>query len=255
MCLRAPHALADRSGSAEQPDDLLGDLTGWRSHIDRQWILARIRFLEGIDLAYQQACGHEMAAAPRQVFGDEVSAAAKIDQPYFRPIADDDLAMGSLERGARYDPRLFLGALTVDPGGHALEPRLAIRIGERNSGMHLGDVRFGMERVALLTGPAEARSEFLRNRRLARPRHPHDDKDRRTAPMGARAVEAVDAGGVGDKDRIGAADEKAALDHPHDAPHALLPARRVRDKTEAAVKNSIAAVRDKTAPLRPAQPC
>src|ERR1700738_412182 len=114
------YALFDDCGSAEQPNDLLGYLTGWPPHIDGQRIFARIRFLESIDLCSQQACGHEMAVASRQVFGDESSTPAKVDQPCFWPIANDDLAIGSLERGASDDPRLFLGALTVNPGGHAL---------------------------------------------------------------------------------------------------------------------------------------
>src|ERR1700752_4979333 len=105
-----------------------------------------------------------MAAAFRQMFGDEIPAAAKIAQPYFRPVADDDLAIGPLERGAGDDPRLLLGALTVDPGGDALEPRLSVRIRQRDSRMHLGNISLGLERVPLLEGPAEASSQFLRDR-------------------------------------------------------------------------------------------
>ena len=110
------------------------------SHVDRQRILARIRFLERVDLALQQRCGHEMAVASRQMLGDQVATAAQIDQPHLRPVADDDLAIGSFERGARDDARLLLGALPIDPGGHALQPRQAVGIRERNSGVHLGDV-------------------------------------------------------------------------------------------------------------------
>src|SRR5213080_1332546 len=98
-----------------------------------------------------------MAAAPRQALGDEVSAAAKVNEPYFRPITDDDLAIGSLERGAGDDPRLLVGTLTVDPSGHMLEPRLSVRIRQWNSRMHLGNVCLRVERVALLEAPAEAR--------------------------------------------------------------------------------------------------
>jgi hypothetical protein len=38
-----------------------------------------------------------MPLAPRQVPGDGITTAAKIDQPDFRPITDDGLPMGSLE--------------------------------------------------------------------------------------------------------------------------------------------------------------
>jgi hypothetical protein len=60
--------------------------------------------------------------------------------------------------------------------------------------------------------------------------------------MSARAVEAVDAGRVGDEDRIGTADEKAAFDNADNPPNTLLKPRRVSDRTKAAVKNAIAAV-------------
>ena len=65
--------------------------------------------------------------------------------------------------------------------------------------------------------------------RLARARDAHDHEDRRTAAMGARAVEAVDAARVGDEDRIRAADEEAAFHHPDDAADALLQPRRIGD--------------------------
>ena len=111
--------------------------------------------------------------------------------------------------------------------------------------MHLGDVGLGMQRVALLERPAEARREFLGDGRLAGARHAHDHQDRRTAAMGARAVEAMDALPVGDEHRIGAADEKAALDHPDDAADAVLEPRRVGDGAgEAAIENAVAAVGD-----------
>jgi hypothetical protein len=46
------------------------------------------------------------------MLGEEVPAAAKIDEPYFWSVADDDLAIGSLESRAGDDPRLLLGALS-----------------------------------------------------------------------------------------------------------------------------------------------
>src|SRR5262249_2197714 len=101
-----------------------------------------------------------------------------------------------------------------------------------------------MERVTLLEGPAQARSQFPRDHRLARSRHAHDHQDRRTAPVRAGAVETMDTGRIGDEDRIGPADEQAALDHPDDASNALLEPRRIGDGAEAAVENSVAAIGD-----------
>src|SRR5262245_60667241 len=162
--LRARHDRANRRGRAKHSDDLLSDLTGGRLQIYSEMIFTRIRFLKDIKLALQQTRRHEMAAARRQALGDEVLGAAKINEPYFRPIADDDLTIGSLERGASDDPRLLLGALIVDPSGYALEPRLSVRVRQRDSPMHFGDVGPRMKGVAFLEGPAEARSQFLRDR-------------------------------------------------------------------------------------------
>ncbi len=65
------------------------------------------------------------------------------------------------------------------------------------------------------------------------------------AAMGACAVEAMEPLAVRDEHRVGAADEKAALDHPDDASDAVLQPRRVGDGAgEAAVENAIAAVGD-----------
>ena len=103
----------------------------------------------------------------------------------------------------------------------------------------------GWSRIALLERPAEPRREFFGDRRFAGPGHAHDHQDRRTAAMGACAVEAVDARCIGHKDRIGAADEKPAFHHADDSPDALLQSRRIGDAAEIAVENAVAAVGDK----------
>jgi hypothetical protein len=74
-------------GRAEHPDDRLGDLAGRRSDIDDQRILLGPRLLESTELTLQQARRHEMAAAPCEAIGNKRTAAAKVDQPYFQPIA------------------------------------------------------------------------------------------------------------------------------------------------------------------------
>src|SRR6185437_9643973 len=165
--LGARSARADQRRSAEQSDDLVGDFLRWRAHVNGQGLLVRGRLLEGIDLALQEGGRHEMPMTSGQVFRHNIASAASIDQTHFRPIADDGLAIGALQRGASDDARLLLGALTVDPGGNGLKPWLAIRIGQRDAGVHFRDVGLGMERVALLERPAKASRQFLRDRRLA----------------------------------------------------------------------------------------
>src|SRR5262249_61885638 len=134
-----------------------------------------------------------MTVASRQMPGDELAAAAKIAQPHLRPITNDDLAIGSLERGTGDDARLLHCAPAVNPGGDTLEPRLAVRVGQRNAGMHLRDIGLRVERVTLLESPAEPRRQFLGDRRLARARPARDDEDRRTAAMGPRTAAAPHA--------------------------------------------------------------
>src|SRR5262249_36533475 len=118
--------LRNGHGVTEKPNDLIGNLHGGGTQIDRQRFLARIRFFESVDLVSQQLRGHEMAVTSRQMFGDQVPPAAQIDQSYLRSVADDDLAIGSFECGARDDAGLLLGALFIDPTGHPLEPWQAV---------------------------------------------------------------------------------------------------------------------------------
>ena len=63
--------------------------------------------------------------------------------------------------------------------------------------------------------------------------------------MGARAVEAVDAGCIGHENRIGAADEKSAFHDADDAPDALLQPRRIVDAAKIAIENAVAVVGNK----------
>jgi hypothetical protein len=60
----------------------------------------------------------------------------------------------------------------------------------------------------------------------------------------AGAVETVDAGCVGNKNRISAANEQAAFDHPDDVPNALLQSGRIADLIEVAIENAVATVGD-----------
>lgn len=149
------HTLRNGHRVAEEPNDLLGNLRGGSAQIDRQGVLARIRFFESVDLASQQRRGHEMAVASYQMFGDQVATATQIDQPYLRTVADDDLAIGSFECGGRDDARLLLGALSIDPTSDTLQPWQTVGVRERNAGVHLGDVCFRMKRIALHERPAE----------------------------------------------------------------------------------------------------
>ncbi len=139
----------------------------------------------------------------------------------------------------------MLGTLAIDPGGHGLGPGLAVGIGQGKPSMHLGDIRLGMKRIAFLKGPAESRRQLLRDGRLARSRHPHDDQYGRAVRVRALSLEAMNARCIGRENRIRPTDEEAALDYSDDAPNALLEPRRIGNRAKAAVENPVAAVRHK----------
>src|SRR5215469_11841476 len=227
--------LCDRYGGAEQPDDLPGELALRRSDVEDQGVFVPVRFLDGVELALQQAGGHEMPVSACEAFGDEGVAAAQIDQPNLRPVADDQIAVAPLQGGACDDPGLALGALAVDPGRHSFEPGLAVAACQRNSGVHLCDVGLRMQPIAFLERPAETRGEFLCDSALADARDAHDNQDWRGAAMRTRAVQAMDAGSIGNKDRPGPANEQSALDHPDQPSDPLFQAGRIGDRAEIAV--------------------
>jgi len=149
----AAHSL----GGAEQSDDLFGHLArGW-SNIDDQWVLLGPGFIERIDLAQQQVRGHEVSRAPSESFSAESATSEQIDKPNLGPVSDDHIAVAPLQGGAGDDAGQYPRTLTVYPGGHGFEPGLAVGIGERDAGMHLRDVGFGMQRITLLERPADER--------------------------------------------------------------------------------------------------
>src|SRR5262249_42035385 len=105
------------------------------------------------------------------------------------------------------DARLTLGALAVDPRGDGLKPWLPVFVGEGDAGVHLRDIGLRMQPVALLERPSQTRRERLRYRAFPRARHAHDDQDRRAAMMSMRTLQAMNAGGVGEENQCGPADE------------------------------------------------
>jgi hypothetical protein len=143
-----------------------------------------------------------------EVFGDKGAAATQVDQPNLRPVADDDIAIAPLQGGTGDDPGPAFRALAIDPGGHCFEPGLAVGVGQSNAGVHFRDIGLRMEPIAFLRRPAKACGKLFRHGALARTQHAHDDQDRRGAAMRTRALQAMDAGRIGNEDRLGPTDEQ-----------------------------------------------
>ena len=124
-----------------------------------------------------------MAAPRREPLGDRFPRPCEINQPDARAIADDHLAVTPLERRAGDNPGFAPGAPFVDKRGDRGKPGGAVRVIERVTGAHLGDILRWMQRIAFLKKPAEPPRQRAADRRLAGARHTHHDSDARGLRM------------------------------------------------------------------------
>jgi hypothetical protein len=108
-----------------------------------------------------------MTKPPCQMIDKDIPAGAQVDETCFGAVADDDPPIGPLERRTGDNARFLLFPLMIDPRRDPLQPRLAIRIRQGNSRMHLRNVRCGMERIAFLEWPTEPVCQRLSDRRFA----------------------------------------------------------------------------------------
>ena len=130
-------------------------------------MLVDARWFQRRELAVEQAGRHEMPFAVAHPVADQLPIPFEIDQPDVAAIADQDLAIGLLERRAGDDDGLTLGATARDFVGDRLQPGPAIRVGEGLARAHLGDIGRRVETVAILEAPAEAPAERLPDRALS----------------------------------------------------------------------------------------
>src|SRR5215813_10177180 len=106
--------------------------------------------------------------------------------PDVGPALAEEVAVRALEGGTGEYGRLARGDLLVEPRGHRVQPRPPVGIGERHAGHHLGNVRGGMQQVAVLERPAHPDGQDSANRRLATAGDPGQDHDH---PAAAYLVE------------------------------------------------------------------
>src|SRR5690242_7711356 len=105
----------------------------------------RPRFLESLELAVQELRRHEMAVTAGQAPRDQRRIALEINEADIGPAADQDAPVASLQGRAGDEGVPLRLADLVDEIGDRLQPRPAIRIAQRNTGMHLLDIRRGMK--------------------------------------------------------------------------------------------------------------
>src|SRR6202050_3287536 len=106
-----------RLGNAERVDDIIDDLARMRRDGDDDRALVRGRFFQRRELAVQQRRRHEMIVARGNAPPDQLAVAFEKNQPYVAPLADQDVAIGALERRAGDDAVSARFAGVVDPGG------------------------------------------------------------------------------------------------------------------------------------------
>src|SRR5258707_15689892 len=96
-----------------------------------------------------------MAMARGETMRDQLAVALEIDDSDLRAVANDDVAVTSLQCRAGHDPVPALGAPAIDLRGDGLEPGKPIGIIERDAAAHLGDVRGRMKIIGFGKAPAD----------------------------------------------------------------------------------------------------
>ena len=158
-------------------DNCLNDFARMRSDRDRDRPFVGGRLLERGELAVEQLRRHEMIGARGDAARDEILIALEIDQPDVLPLADENVAIGPLERRAGDDAMIAGAPRGVDPIGDGMQPGPAILVGERLAMVHLLDVSFGMKPVAVFVKPVQTMREHGADRALARAGNAHHDED------------------------------------------------------------------------------
>ena len=116
---------------------------------------SRVRRLQRLELAGQQARRHEMTFSRGEPARDQFLRAVEKDDADILASMHEDVAIGALQRGAGDHGVLAGLADPVDLGGDGLQPGPAILVGQRLAGAHLGDVAGGVKPVAILVSPAQ----------------------------------------------------------------------------------------------------
>ena len=121
----------------------------------------------------------------RHALADEVVRSLEVHQPHVRPVADDDVAVGSLQGRAGNHARLALRPPTVDGLGDLAQPGQPVGVGQ--GACRRSSFPRSREDVACrLPGTASPNvsASRLRDRRLAGARNAHDDDDHRPVVSG-----------------------------------------------------------------------
>jgi uncharacterized hydrophobic protein (TIGR00271 family) len=150
----------------------------WRAiggHDER--VLRRVRQLQIIELAAQEARGEEMPVPGGEPGRVCVTTDIQEHEPRGGPPVQERIPVGALEGRARHDTGFARGGALVHPRGDRTQPGPPVVVGQRYSRGHLGDAGGGVKVIAVSEGPAQPACQQCAHRRLAAARHPghHDD--------------------------------------------------------------------------------
>src|ERR1035438_7554057 len=154
------------------------DRGGWiAGRDDADHVPAGLRRLEGVELGPEQLSGEEVTVPGGEPPGEHVPADGQEDHLGLRAAAEQQVAIGALERRAGDHGGFVPGDAFVHPGPDGPQPWPAVVVGQRQAGPHLLDVRGGMEVISVGERPAPPPGEHGPHRRLATAGQAGHDQD------------------------------------------------------------------------------
>src|SRR4029077_2455476 len=111
-----------RLGNAELFDNGIDDAAGMRRDRNRDRQLRRRRLLQRRELAVEERGRHEVIVTGGDAPRDQFAVAFEEDEAHIAALADQDIAIGALERRAGDDAVIAGFAGIVDPGGDGAQP-------------------------------------------------------------------------------------------------------------------------------------
>src|SRR5579872_1838415 len=103
----------------------------------------------------QQASRHEMFMTNGKTAGNQCFVTLQIDQTNVCAVADQNIAVATLQCGARDDTMCARAARLVDPASDRAEPGPTVLVAERNAVVHLVNVRRRMKPIGILKLPSQ----------------------------------------------------------------------------------------------------
>lgn len=149
---RGPSAVAVPPAPLQVGDTVLDELRGRPREVEGDARLVVAELLERGVLGLHERDRHEVVRglrARRDALEDDRGLAGGVEEGQLRHGDPQRVPVGPTQGRARHDPP---ARVVGEPGADALEPGLAVRIGQGRAGGHLGDIGGGVEVVGVGEG-------------------------------------------------------------------------------------------------------